>query len=318
MPELPDLEIYREHIARLCRGRILRSVRVASPFLLRTVTPPLSDFHGRTLATVGRLGKRLLLGFEPQRCLAIHLMISGRLRWLPPDSPLPRRLGLAAFDFDHGSLVLTEAGTKRRAALHALDGPDGLAALDRGGIDPLAATADAFLAALRRESRTLKRALTDPGILSGIGNAYSDEILHRAGLSPVQLTGRLTDAQGARLRESTIAVLTEWTATLRKAAGDSFPGKVTAFRKGMAVHGRYREPCPVCSAPVQRIVHGEHETNYCPRCQNGGRILADRSLSRLLKGDWPRTLEELEESRPGGAGSPSGAAGPSRPPRRGV
>jgi formamidopyrimidine-DNA glycosylase len=293
VPELPDIEVYREAIERRCAGRSLLGVRVAGPFLLRTADPPLEAFRGRSLLRVRRLGKRLAFEFDGGLFLVLHLMIAGRLHWREPGAKLPARLGLAALDFSEGSLVLTEAGSRRRASLHAVRGEDGLRAHDPGGIEPLEATEEGFAAALRRENRTLKRALTDPATLAGIGNAYSDEILHRARLSPVALTGKLGDAEIERLRAAARDVLGEWTDRLRAEAGDGFPEGVTAFRKDMAVHGRFRKPCPACGAPVQRIVHADSETNYCARCQTGGKVLRDRSLSRLLKSDWPRSIDDL-------------------------
>lgn len=294
MPELPDVEVYREAVEARVAGRALERVRLASPFLLRTADPPLSAAEGRRVLSVSRLGKRLVLGLEGDLFLALHLMIAGRLHWKERGARLPGRVGLAAFDFPDGSLTLTEAGSRRRAALHLLAGREALAALDRGGIEPLGADLAAFAAALARENHTLKRALTDPRILSGIGNAYSDEILHRARLSPVQWTSRLSSDEVARLRDAVRAVLGEWTARLRVQAAGAFPEGVTAFRPEMAVHGRHRQPCPACGTPVQRIVHADNETDYCPRCQTGGRILSDRSLARLLREDWPRTVEEME------------------------
>ena len=306
MPELPDVEVYREAIEQRVVGRELVRVRLRSPFLLRSVRPPLSEAEGRTVASVRRLGKRLVLGLEGELFLAIHLMIAGRFRWGGPSAKVPGRVGLAAFDFGYGTLLLTEAGSKRRAAMHLVAGEGGLAALDRGGLEVLEEGPKAFRARLKAENHTLKRALIDPRLFSGIGNAYSDEILHRAGLSPMRWTTRLSDEQVDRLYEASVAVLTEWTDRLRAEAGGRFPGKVTAFRDGMAVHGRYREACPVCDAPVQRIVYAENECNYCARCQTGGRLLADRALSRLLKKDWPRTVEELEERLGAGAGEAAG------------
>jgi formamidopyrimidine-DNA glycosylase len=296
MPELPDIEVYVEAIAARVLGQPLQRIRLGSPFLLRSADPPLADAEGRSVSAVRRLGKRIALGLEGDLFLALHLMIAGRLHWKDPGAKLPGRVGLAAFDFPTGTLLLTEAGTRRRAALHLVRGEAGLRALDRGGLEPLAIDLGAFAQALRRENHTLKRALTDPGLFAGVGNAYSDEILHRARLSPVKLTGRLDDAEVARLFDATRAVLSEWTERLRREAGPSFPEGVTAFREGMAVHGRHRQPCPVCGTAVQRIVRAENEVNYCPRCQTGGQILSDRSLARLLKQDWPRTIEELEKN----------------------
>jgi len=294
VPELPDVTVYVEALARRIGGERLEGVRLASPFLLRTVTPPLAEAAGRLVAGVHRLGKRIVVDLEGDLHLAVHLMIAGRLRWLARGAKVPRKLGLAAFDFTSGTLLLTEAGSKRRAALHVVDGV-GLAALDRGGLEPLETDLEGFAGALRRENHTLKRALTDPRLFSGIGNAYSDEILHRAGLSPVALTSRLSPEAVDRLHRAVREVLEEWTERLREEAGNRFPEKVTAFRDGMAVHGRYGQPCPACAAPVQRIRYADNETDYCARCQTGGRLLADRALSRLLKSDWPRSLEELEE-----------------------
>jgi formamidopyrimidine-DNA glycosylase len=296
VPELPDVEVYREAIAARVVGSPLERVRLGNPFLLRSADPPLSTVHGKRVIAVRRLGKRLVLALEDDLLLALHLMIAGRLHCRDPGAKLPGRVGLAAFDFPDGALVLTEAGSKRRAALHLVRGEAALAALDKGGLEPLGATPEAFAAALRRENHTLKRALTDPGLFSGIGNAYSDEILHRARLSPVKLTSRLDDEEVVRLHAATDAVLREWTDRLRAEAAGGFPERVTAFRPEMAVHGKHRAPCPDCGTAVQRIVRAENEVNYCPRCQTGGQILSDRSLARLLKEDWPRTIEELERN----------------------
>jgi formamidopyrimidine-DNA glycosylase len=304
VPELPDVEVYVEAIAARVLGQTLERIRVANPFLVRSADPPLSDAAGRGVVAVRRVGKRIVLALEGDPStgpgeplfLALHLMIAGRLHWRDAGAKVPGRVGLAAFDFPNGSLVLTEAGTKRRAALHLVRGEGALAALDRGGLEVLGADRDAFAAALRRENHTLKRALTDPSLFAGIGNSYSDEILHRARLSPVKLTSRLTDAELDTLHAATIAVLREWTDRLRAEAATGFPEGVTAFREGMAVHGRHRQPCPVCGTTVQRIVRAENESNYCPRCQTGGQILSDRSLARLLKDDWPRTIDELEKN----------------------
>jgi formamidopyrimidine-DNA glycosylase len=294
VPELPDVEAYREAVAARTAGRILERVRLSSPFVLRSVEPPVAEAEGRRVRVVRRLGKRIVLGLEGDLFLAMHLMIAGRLHWRAREARPPGRAGLAALDFPEGTLVLTEAGTRRRASIHLVRGETGLRALDRGGIEPLEAGPDAFRAAVLRGNHTLKRALTDPANLAGIGNAYSDEILHRARLSPVQLASRLDGREMARLHAATRAVLSEWVARLRAEAAGGFPGRVTAFREGMAVHGRYRQPCPDCGTPVQRIVRGEGEANYCPRCQTGGRVLSDRSLARLLRSDWPRTIDELE------------------------
>jgi formamidopyrimidine-DNA glycosylase len=299
VPELPDLAVYLEALEPRVLGQPLEKARLASVSLLRSVEPPLAAFPGKRVVALRRLGKRLVFGFEDELFLVLHLMIAGRLRWKERGAKPPGRIGHAAFDFPTGTLLLTEAGTKKRATLHAVRGEAALAAHDPGGLEPLACTLAEFTAALRRESHTVKRALTDPRLLSGIGNAYSDEILHRARLSPVTLTGRLDDGAVARLFEATRATLLEWTERLRHETGSGFPEKVTAFRPEMAVHGRYREPCPACGAPVQRILHADNETNYCARCQTGGKLLADRALSRLLKQDWPRTLEELEERKAG-------------------
>ncbi len=296
VPELPDIEVYVEALAARVLGQPLERIRLGNPFLLRSADPPLAEAEGRRVAAVRRLGKRLVLALDGDLFLSLHLMIAGRLHWKPPGAKLPGKVGLCAFDFPTGTLTLTEAGSKRRAALHLVRGEAALGALDRGGLEPLGADLAAFAAALRRENHTLKRALTDPSLFSGIGNAYSDEILHRARLSPVKLTLRLDDREVARLHAATQAVLGEWTERLRRAAGASFPEGVTAFREGMAVHGRHRQPCPVCGTAVQRIVRAENEVNYCPRCQTDGQILSDRSLARLLKQDWPRTVEELERN----------------------
>jgi formamidopyrimidine-DNA glycosylase len=295
MPELPDLVVYLESLERRVHGAPLVGVRVMSPFVLRTVDPPLSEAAGRQVIGLRRVGKRLVLSLEDELFLVIHLMIAGRLRWGPLGAKAPGRIGLAAFDFPAGSLVLTEAGSKRRASLHLVRGEAALAELDRGGLEPLDATPGQFIERLRSESHTLKRTLTDPRLFSGIGNAYSDEILHRARLSPLRLTRQLTDDEALRLHAATRDVLLEWTDRLRRDTGDGFPEKVTAFRDGMAVHGRHGKPCPVCSTPVQRIRYADNETNYCPTCQTEGRLLADRALSRLLREDWPRSLAELEE-----------------------
>jgi len=301
MPELPDITVYIEALERRVAGTRLERVRLASPFLLRTALPPLSAAEGRAVRSLRRLGKRIAIGLEDGLWLVLHLMIAGRLHWKPAGAAIPGgRRGLAAFDFSSGTLILTEAGSKKRASLHLAAGEAALAGHDPGGLEPLEAGPEAFAAALRRENHTLMRALTDPRAFSGIGNAYSDEILHRAGLSPVAMTASLGDDEARRLHEAARATLADWTVRLRAEAGDGFPEKVTAFRPGMAVHGRYGEPCPVCATLVQRIRHADNETNYCPRCQTGGRLLADRSLSRLLKKDWPRTIDELERLQPGG------------------
>ena len=297
MPELPDIEVYADALRARVAGEPLLGVRVASPFLVRTADPPISAAEGRKVLGVRRIGKRLVLALEGDLFLAVHLMIAGRLHWREPGGKLGRTgRVLAELGFPRGTLVLTEAGTRRRAALHLVRGEAGLRELDRGGLEVLEADLPAFRDALTRESHTLKRALTDPRLFSGIGNAYSDEILHRARLSPVTLAGRLSAEEVERLYQAARSVLREWIDRLRAEAGGGFPEGVTAFREGMKVHGRHRLPCPDCGAPVQRIVRAENETDYCPRCQTGGRILSDRSLSRLLKDDWPRTLEELERN----------------------
>ena len=297
MPELPDVTVYLEALAPRVLGQRLEAVRVRGPALVRTADPPLREAFGKRVTALRRQGKRLVFVLEGDLFLVLHLMIAGRLHWKPPGAPIPGRIGLGAFDFPTGTLTLTEASPTKRAQLWLLRGEEAVKAVDRGGIDPLESSLEAFDAALRRENHTLKRALTDPRLFSGIGNAYSDEILHAARLSPVALTQRLEEEEVRRLHESTRSVLRDWTQRLRDEAGEDFPEGVTAFRAGMAVHGRYRQPCPVCGSPVQRIVHADNETNYCATCQTRGRLLADRSLSRLLKEDWPRSLEELEETR---------------------
>jgi formamidopyrimidine-DNA glycosylase len=295
MPELPDVAAYISALEPRIVGRPLERVRLGSPFLLRTAEPPIASVEGHVVRELRRVGKRIAIGFDRDVWLVLHLMIAGRLHWRPPGAKLGNRNQLAAFDFPHGTMILTEAGTKRRASLHVLRGEDALEAIDPGGIDVFASDLDAFRRALSVENRTLKRALTDPRIVSGIGNAYSDEILHAAQLSPVALTHKLTPAEWERLYAATRATLQRWIDRLRDEAGDAFPERVTAFRDDMAVHGRYGQPCPRCGEPVQRIRFADNETNYCARCQTGGKLLADRSLSRLLKADWPRTLEELDE-----------------------
>jgi len=297
VPEYPDVTVYLEALAPRVLGQPLEAIRVRGPALVRTVEPPLREATGKRVTALRRQGKRLVFVLEDGLFLVLHLMIAGRLHWRPRGAPVPGRVGLAAFDFPDGTLVLTEASPKKRAQLWLLRGEYAVRALDRGGIDPMESTLAQFTAALRSENHTLKRALTDPRLFSGIGNAYSDEILHAARLSPVALSQRLDDEEVRRLHESTREVLRTWTERLRAQAGSGFPEKVTAFREGMAVHGRYRKPCPDCGSPVQRIVHADNETNYCPTCQTGGRLLADRSLSRLLKEYWPRSLEEMEEAR---------------------
>ena len=298
MPELPSITIYVERIRALLHGHALRGVRVRGPSLVRTVEPPIRAAVGRVLVDASRLGKRIVLTFDDELHLAIHLMISGRLRWRGAAAAVPAKGGLAAFDFDHGTLLLTEASTRKRASLHVVQGAAALAGLDPGGVEVLDTSLQVFAAALRRENRTLKRALTDPRILSGIGNAFSDEILHRARLSPMALTSRLDDAEMASLYDAAQSTLREWVERLRARVGDGFPEKVTAFEPSMRVHGKFRLPCPECGAPIQRIRYADNDANYCARCQNAGRLLADRSLSRLLKGDWPKTLAELDELLP--------------------
>jgi formamidopyrimidine-DNA glycosylase len=297
MPELPDLVVYVEQLERRLSGAAFTGARIRSPNLLRTAEPPLEAAADRRVTGVRRMGKRIVIALEGGYALVLHLMIAGRLRWKDAGAGLPGRIGLAALDFTSGTLLVTEASTRQRASLHLAGGPEALRALDPGGLEVLEADLDGFRAALVRENHTLKRALTDPRLFSGIGNAYSDEILHRARLSPLRRTPQLAEGEVARLFAAARATLTGWTARLRREAGDGFPGKVTAFREGMAVHGRYRRPCPDCGAPVQRIVYAGNETDYCARCQTGGRLLADRALSRLLRDDWPRTLEELEEAQ---------------------
>jgi formamidopyrimidine-DNA glycosylase len=294
MPELPDVELYLHALRQRVVGRELVGVRITSPFVLRSVDPPIGVVAGKRVTGVSRLGKRIVLELEGDLFVVIHLMIAGRLRWKPPKDKIPGRLGLAAFDFEEGTLLLTEASKKKRASLHVCRGQAALRQHDPGGIEPLEASYDAFRKAITERNHTVKRALTDPRILSGIGNAYSDEILHRAKLSPLVWTQRLTDEQLKRLHAATHEVLSEWVERLIAQHAERFPEKVTAFRPEMATHGKHREPCPVCGSPIQRIVFADRETNYCAACQTGGKLLADRALSRLLKGDWPRSLEELE------------------------
>jgi len=295
LPELPDIALYLHALRPRVVGERLERLRIASPFLLRSAEPPIGDLARRTVTGVQRLGKRIVFAFDDDYFVVLHLMIAGRLHWKPAGAPIARRAGLAAFDFPNGTLLLTEAGTKHRASLHVVRGERALAQHDPGGLDVLAATLEQFRTTLTRESHTLKRALTDPRLLDGIGNAYSDEILHAARLSPLRLTSQLTPEEGERLFRAVRDTLTAWTEQLQSETGASFPEKVTAFRPGMAVHGRFRQPCPVCGSPVQRIRYATNEVNYCATCQTGGRLLADRSLSRLLKQDWPRSLEEWEE-----------------------
>ncbi len=297
MPELPDITVYIEALEERVRGRRLQKIRLASPFLLRTAVPPIKAAEGRAVTEIRRLGKRIAFGLEGDLWLVLHLMIAGRLHWKEAGAPLKGRVALAAFDFAEGTLTLTEAGSKKRASLHLLKGAVALADHDPGGLEVLQADAANFAAALTARNHTLKRALTDPRIFSGIGNAYSDEILHRARLSPVAMTQKLTPEETERLYHATRDCLIDWTAQLRAEAEGRFPEKVTAFRKGMAVHGRYGAPCPACGTKVQRIRHADNETNYCARCQTGGRLLADRGLSALLKKDWPKSIDELEQLR---------------------
>jgi formamidopyrimidine-DNA glycosylase len=294
VPELPDITVYLECLAPRCVGQPLEAIRVTGPSLLRSVDPPISAAVGRHVQGLRRLGKRIVFELEDDLFLVLHLMIAGRLRWRERGVKPSRKVGLAAFDFPTGALLLTEASTKKRASLHLVRGEAALSEHDPGGLEVSGASPVEFRAALLAENRTLKRALTDPHILSGIGNAYSDEILHRARLSPVKLTSKLTDDEIAALQTATCEILDLWTQRLREQVGDGFPEKVTAFRPEMAVHGRHKQPCPDCGAPVQRIAYASNETNYCAPCQTGGKLLADRALSRLLKKDWPRSLEELE------------------------
>ena len=293
MPELPDITAYIEALQSRIIGQPLERVRIPKPFLLRSVSPPISAANGRRVIGIRRMGKRIVLELEDDLFLVIHLMIAGRLRWVPAGAKVPGKLGLAAFDFPNGTLILTEAGSKRRASLWLVRGEKSLEQFDRGGLEVLDADIEQFTERLTRENHTLKRSLTDPRLFSGIGNAYSDEILHRAKLSPVKHTNRLTSEEIKRLFDATRAILVEWTDRLRRESGNDFPAKVTAFREEMAVHGKYRKPCPVCGTSVQRIRYADNETNYCPRCQTDGKLLADRALSRLLKQDWPKSIDEL-------------------------
>ena len=294
MPELPDVVLYIDALERRILDQPLSGVRLASPFLLRTAVPPIGALSGKHVRGLRRLGKRIGIGFEDELWLVLHLMINGRLHWSQPGAKLAGRYALAAFDFPHGTLTLTEFGPKKRASLHLVRGEAALLEHDPGGLDVFEIDLEAFRRALTRENHTLKRALTDPRLFSGIGNAYSDEILHRARLSPLAMTAKLSAVETARLYEATRATLAEWIDRLRAHYGDSFPEKVTAFRPDMAVHGKYKESCPVCGTAVQRIRYADNQTNYCPRCQTGGQLLADRAFSRLLKKDWPKTIDELE------------------------
>ena len=299
MPELPDILLYLHALRPRVVGQKVQRIRLVSPFLLRSVEPPLTAIDGRAIVDLHRLGKRVVFEAEGQLFLVFHLMIAGRFRWKPPGAPVPGKVGLLAVDFEHGTLVMTEAGTKRRASLYVVQGREALEDHNRGGLEVMEADIPSFAQALTRENHTLKRALTDPHLFSGIGNAYSDEILHAARLSPFKQTASMTDEETRRLYEATRETLRQWTTRLQEETGDEFPEKVTAFREGMAVHGRYGKPCPACGAPVQRVVYAANEANYCVTCQTGGRLLADRSLSRLLREDWPRTLDELERRRKG-------------------
>jgi len=294
MPELPDILTYLEALEERVLDRRLERVRLKSAFVLRSVDPPISALEGRQVTGLERIGKRIVLGFEEQLFLVVHLMIAGRFQWKPPGASLAAKLNLAGFDFEEGTLLLTEAGSKRRASLHVVAGREALAEIDRGGLDPLSGTIEQYAERIRSENHTIKRTLTDPRLFDGIGNAYSDEILHAARLSPLTLTSRLSDEEIATLRESARVTLTTWIERFRTQRKGQFPAKVTAFRAEMAVHGKFGEPCPDCGTKVQRIRYADNETNYCARCQTGGRLLADRALSRLLKSDWPRSIDELD------------------------
>jgi len=294
VPELPDLTVYLESLEARIANRTLARIRVLNPFLLRTAVPPIAEAEGRKVLRLQRLGKRIVIALEGDLYLVLHLMVAGRLRWLESGAKPPGRIALALLEFDNGTLAFTEAGTKRRASLHLVKGDEALRAMDPGGVEIFSISEAEFDKRLKTENHTLKRALADPHLFAGIGNAYSDEILHRAKLSPIAMTSKLTEDETRRLFQATKSVLTEWTSRIRDEANGGFPEKVTAFREGMAVHGRFGKPCPVCGAPVQRIRYAENETNYCARCQTGGRLLADRSLSRLLKKSWPRSIDEME------------------------
>jgi formamidopyrimidine-DNA glycosylase len=294
MPELPDVTVYIDSLRPRILGKAIWGARALNPFVLRTVAPPLSSVVGKTVKTISRLGKRIVIGTDDATYVVVHLMIAGRLRWREGGKTIGGKLAQAVFEFETGTLYLTEAGSKRRASLHVVEGAESLRQFDRGGLEVLDADLSEFAARLRGENHTLKRSLTDPRLFSGIGNAYSDELLHRAKMSPLTLTSRLTDEQIVTLFDATKATLIDWTNRLRAEVGDGFPEKVTAFREGMAVHGRYKLPCPVCGSPVQRIRYADNETNYCARCQTNGRLLADRAMSRLLKEDWPRSIDEVD------------------------
>ncbi len=310
MPELPDIETYVTALRSRVEGRVLQGIRLRSPFVLRSVQPPIDALVERRLSSVSRLGKQIVFRFEGDLAVVLHLMVAGRLAWAKPGAGIPGRIGLAAFDFDNGSLLFREAAKKKRASIHVVSGDPVCAGFDRGGLEVIDSSLDDFSRVLTLENHTLKRALTDPRLFSGIGNAYSDEILHRARLSPLRWTSRLDETQICDLHRSAIAVLEEWTHRLHEEVGAGFPTQVTAFRPEMTVHGRYARPCPECGRPIQRIVYADNESNYCPTCQNGGRLLADRALSRLMKKDWPRTLEELEDWK----GQRQGPASPGASP----
>ena len=294
MPELPDITVYIEALEKRTVGQRLEKIRFANPFLLRSVSPQPAALEGKTVVSLSRIGKRIVFEVESEFFAVLHLMIAGRLRWKPPGAGIPGKIGHAALDFTSGTLILTEAGTKKRASLHLIKGRENLQDIDPGGMDVFLGTAEEFAERLQKENHTLKRSLTDPRLFSGIGNAYSDEILHRAKMSPLQLTRKMSRTEAGKLFGRSREVLLEWTDRLRKETGDGFPEQVTAFREDMAIHGKFGKPCPVCGTKVQRIVYAQNECNYCPRCQTGGKLLADRAFSRLLKDDWPETIEELE------------------------
>jgi formamidopyrimidine-DNA glycosylase len=295
VPELPDIELYLSALRARTIGRRLERIRIASPFVLRSVLPPISAAEGKTVRELRRLGKRIVFRLDDDLFLIVHLMIAGRLRWRQPGTKITPKIGLAAFDFENGTLLLTEASSKKRASLHLVSGDEALRQHNPGGVEVLDSSVADFTKALRSANHTVKRALTDPRLFSGIGNAYSDEILHRAKLSPAKMTLKISDEEAARLHQAIVDVMTEWTKLLQDEVGEQWPEEVTAFRPQMAVHGKFKQPCPVCGTPVQRIVYAENEANYCPACQTGGKLLADRAMSRLLKKDWPKTLEEMEE-----------------------